>query len=149
VQPMRQLLDSEPDMFRRLERLHTVGWFVCPSIAAARQLSSSGNKVYYYYFTRAREGQKTWIGAHHAAEIMYVFDTGNQIFPSSEIDVSLSQAMGDYWANFMAGGDPNGNGHPAWPIFAPDAGNFMLFGDELATGQNLEPALCSAMTTPY
>jgi len=149
VQALRQLLDGEADMYRRIERLHTAGWFICPSIAAARQLASSGYKVYYYYFTRAREGQKTWIGAHHAAEIMYVFDTGNHIFPSTEIDIDLSRAMGDYWANFMAAGDPNGEDHPAWPVFQPDSGKFIVFGDEISTGQDLDSAMCSVMTMPY
>ena len=146
---LRSSLDTEGDMYRRIEHLHTLGWFMCPSIAAARQLAGSGHKVYYYYFTREREGQKTWIGAHHAAEIMYVFDTGNHIFPSNEIDVSLSQAMGDYWANFMAMGDPNGEGHPHWPVFEPDTGFYMTLGDELLPGQNLEPALCGVMKPPY
>ena len=146
---LRSSLDTEGDMYRRIEHLHTLGWFMCPSIAAARQLAGSGHKVYYYYFTREREGQKTWIGAHHAAEIMYVFDTGNHIFPSSEIDVSLSQAMGDYWANFMATGDPNGEDHPHWPVFEPDPGYYMTLGDELLPGQNLESASCGVMKTPY
>lgn len=146
---LRKLLDTEGDLFRRVERLHTVGWFTCPSQAAARQLASSGHDVYYYYFTRVREGQQTWIGAHHAAEIMYVFDTGNHIFPSNQIDVELSQVMGDYWANFIAKGDPNGNDHPSWPVFKPGAGAYMILGDELSTGENLESAICGALTIPY
>ena len=146
---LRSRLDTEADMYRRIERLHTLGWFMCPSIAAARQLSRSGHKVYYYYFTREREGQETWIGAHHAAEIMYVFDTGNHIFPSNETDVALSLAMGDYWANFIALGDPNGDGHPRWPLFEPDSGNYMTLGDDLSPGQNLESAACGFMKIPY
>jgi len=142
---LRKSLETEGDLFRRIERLHTVGWFLCPSIAAARQLATSGHEVYYYYFTRAREGQQTWIGAHHAAEIAYVFDTGNHIFPSDAIDVALSQAMGDYWANFIAKGDPNGNGHAPWPVFEPDSGTYMNLGDELLVGEDLESAVCAAM----
>lgn len=149
TQSLKKLFDSEGDMHKRIERLHTVGWFICPSIAAARRLANSGHQVYYYYFTRARDGQETWVGAHHAAEIMYVFDTGNLIFPSTEIDMMLSQAMGDYWANFIRRGDPNGKGHPQWPVFEPDSGRYMIFGDELSTGQNLEPASCELMKSPY
>jgi len=149
AQSLRIALDADDDMFRRVERLHTAGWFICPSQAAAKQLSRSGHRVFYYYFTRVREGQRTWIGAHHAAEIMYAFDTGNHIFPSNEIDIELSQAMGDYWANFMANGDPNGNDHPAWPVFEPDSPAYMTLGDELLVGKNLESAVCDAVTTPY
>ncbi len=146
---LRSMLDSEGDLYRRIERLHTLGWFMCPSIAAAKQLAGSGHKVYYYYFTREREGQNTWIGAHHAAEIMYVFDTGNHIFPSNDIDVALSQAMGDYWANFMAKGDPNGDGYPRWPVFESDSRFYMTLGDDLSPDQNLESASCGFMKIPY
>ena len=146
---LRGLLDTEGDMFRRIERLHTLGWFLCPSQAASRQLTRSGHEVYYYYFTRARQGQQTWIGAHHAAEIMYVFDTGNHVFPSNEIDIALTRAMGGYWANFIAGGDPNGNGHPRWPVFELETGTYMNFGDELVVGENLESMVCGALPGAY
>ncbi|MCW8926942.1 MAG: carboxylesterase family protein, partial [Xanthomonadales bacterium] len=146
---IRQMLDTETDLFRRVERLHTLGWFICPSIAAARQLAASGHRVYYYHFSRVREGQKTWIGAHHAAEIMYVFDTGNHVLPSNAIDLTLTRAMGDYWANFMAKGDPNGQGQARWPVFDPKTGAYMNLGNELSTGENLESMVCANMKIPY
>jgi para-nitrobenzyl esterase len=149
AQALGELLGAETDLFRRMEHLSTVGYFLCPSNAAARQLARSGHDVYYYYFTRVREGQQQWMGAHHAAELAYVFDTGNHILPSNGIDITLGQVMGDYWANFMASGDPNGKGLVQWPVFKPDTGQYMNLGDEFLVGENLESELCGVMPNAY
>jgi para-nitrobenzyl esterase len=143
------LLSTETDLFRRMERLSSTGYFLCPSNAAARKLARSGHDVYFYYFTRVREGQQQWMGAHHAAELPYIFDTGNRVFPSNATDIALTEAMGDYWANFMASGDPNGKGLAQWPVFKPDTGQYMNLGDEFLVGENLESELCGVMPNAY
>jgi para-nitrobenzyl esterase len=57
--------------------------------------------------------------------------------------------MGDYWANFMASGDPNGKGLVQWPVFKPDTGQYMNLGDEFLVGENLESELCGVMPNDY
>jgi para-nitrobenzyl esterase len=148
-QKLREILKTEPDRFRSMERLSTAGHFLCRSNVAARQLVGSGHNVYYYYFTHVRDGQKQWMGAHHAAEMPYVFDTGNQVLPSNEWDSFLTEAMGDYWANFVRAGNPNGKGHVQWPLFKPDAGQYLKIGDEIVTGESLESAVCAAIPIAY
>lgn len=39
--------------------------------------------------------------------------------------------LSSYWANFVRSGDPNGEGLPGWPAFAPDSATTMELGDEM------------------
>jgi para-nitrobenzyl esterase len=40
--------------------------------------------------------------------------------------------MSSYWVNFVATGDPNGKGLPAWPAFDSRANQTMEIGDRIA-----------------
>jgi para-nitrobenzyl esterase len=81
--------------------------------------SKKGKKGYSYFFTRVplQKGQPQANGATHTAEISYVFNHAysNGALEWNDVDRKLADQMSTYWANFMAKGDPNGGGLPAWP----------------------------------
>ena len=44
-------------------------------------------------------------------------------------DVTISNAMMDYWIAFARNGDPNSAGLPAWKTYNPAADNHLEFND--------------------
>ena len=97
---------------------------------------TGGSPVYRYSFDRkipVEPGTKVDgvpataedIGARHAGEIEYVFGALDSL-PRvlwQDADRRLSDLMMTYWASFARGGDPNGPGRPAWPVYtgAPES----------------------------
>jgi para-nitrobenzyl esterase len=60
------------------------------------------------------------LGARHAGEIQYVFQTLKSIdAPWTADDFKVSDAMSSYWANFVKTGSPDGAGLPQWPVYEP------------------------------
>lgn len=84
--------------------------------------SSLQNRVpaYTYFFSRVPPSEKQTVGAFHAAEIPFVFDSHEEILGLSDDDAALTSVMADYWASFAADGNPNGPGLPEWPLHAGD-----------------------------
>ncbi|MFO7696861.1 MAG: carboxylesterase family protein [Anaerolineae bacterium] len=56
-------------------------------------------------------------GAVHSAEIEYALGNlaTNKVYAWTPEDCALSEQMQQYWASFVANGDPNGPGLPEWP----------------------------------
>jgi para-nitrobenzyl esterase len=77
--------------------------------AAARQ------KTFRYQFSRGtKKGFLQLLGAHHGVEVAFVFQ---RPFGTDQEEKSISHAMGRYWLNFAASGDPNGTDLPTWPSY--------------------------------
>ena len=87
--------------------------------------------VYTYFWTHRPTGDPA--GAHHASEILFVFNNLNlKDQPWTDEDRKIADTMSSYWANFIANGDPNGPGLPAWPKFNPGSVTVMELGDDFA-----------------
>lgn len=71
--------------------------------------------------------------AWHSSELWYTFASLREnvppVRPWTEVDFKLADQMSSYWANFIATGNPNGEGLPFWPESRENYG-WMYFGEE-------------------
>ena len=125
-------------------------YFAGPVRAHARDQAAVA-PVWMYHFTRVPP--TPWgeaLGAHHAAELVYVFGTlttndepGERPLGLSplgdftEVDTGLSETMRAYWIRFAAAGDPNGPGLPAWPAWEPASDRYLELGVNVSAGDGL------------
>jgi len=85
------------------------------------QAATGGSSVYRYEFDDAMPAKKgPSPGAYHSAEIEFVFGAlASKDLPWRAEDHALSDQISTYWSNFAKKGDPNGQGVPEWPAYAP------------------------------
>lgn len=92
---------------------------------AAKANAAAGAPSYAYYFSRVPPSEKQTLGAFHAAEIPFVFDSSEPILGLSDDDEALTELMVTAWANFAKTGNPNGGNLPNWPEY--NGHNWMHF----------------------
>ena len=95
---------------------------------AARLHAAGGHRVFRYYFTAKPASKNQTIGAFHAAEIFYVFDTAFPLVPVADDSHLTTRDMGDRWFAFAATGVPDSPGREQWPAYDPGAPQQMVFG---------------------
>ena len=100
---------------------------------AARANALVGAPSYLYHFSRTPPSKTQTLGAFHAAEIPFVFDSSEKILGLSEDDKSLTATMMSAWTNFAKTGNPNGSNVPDWPEY--DGRNWVHFSGN--TGRDL------------
>lgn len=127
------------------DRWQTDWYFACPSRFIADRMSRSGDDAYVYLFSRTVQapGGET-LGAYHAAEIPYVWDTLEKEtwVARQPWDHELAQMMSAAWVRFAATGNPNGGTLPAWPVFRGGEERFLEFGDTVRTGSGVRKSYC-------
>ena len=90
--------------------------------------------VYVYLFshrTPGRDEETMW--AWHSGEMWYTFASLRDIPEQrdwEEWDYTLADTMSSMWANFIATGDPNGEGLPTWEPSTGDQLAYMEFGND-------------------
>ncbi|WP_017460499.1 carboxylesterase/lipase family protein [Dyella ginsengisoli] len=98
------------------------------------QRAHSAAPVYFYYYAHPRPakrdpqaGEQSDSGAVHSGEIEYALGNldGNHVYAWTPADRAVSRTMQDYFANFIAHGDPNGAGLPRWPAVAASHGGLL------------------------
>ena len=99
--------------------------------------TAQGEPSYLYHFTRIPPSKSQTIGAFHAAEIFFVFDSHSPLSGLSKEDEALTEAMGLYWTNFAKTGNPNGVGLQAWPIYDAKTDLWMTFNPSIEAKPNI------------
>ena len=118
------------------DRFMTDTWFLRGTRRMLLGMDEVSSPAFQYFFTRVNPENPAW-GAHHAAELGYVFNTlRGENYDAT--DDRLADLMIDYWVQFARSGDPNGGGRPAWPEFDGDKQAYLELGDEVKTGAELE-----------
>ena len=84
---------------------------------AAQANIALGMPTYLYHFSRTPPSKKQTLGAFHAAEIPFVFDSSEPVLGLSDDDKALTDIMVSAWTNFAKTGNPNGKDVPNWPKF--------------------------------
>ena len=122
--------------------------FTCPARAYASSMSKVKSPAYFYQFSRVPPGAKAF-GAFHAMDINYVFTNFRPILSPlkpdvyfADIDRALGQSIMDYWTNFAANGDPNGEGLTTWPVYNAGTRQYLDFGDTIQVKSGLNNDVC-------
>jgi para-nitrobenzyl esterase len=128
-----------------MDRKATASDYLCPSQMVAAERNATGADAWMYFFSRVRQDKGgSELGAYHGAEIPYVFGMHDSYMTTTKQDDELSTLMQQYWVNFAATGNPNGEGLPEWPMHQPLDTTVMEFGDGVQTIPALEPERCIA-----
>jgi len=93
----------------------------CPVSGLADTFVGLAPTFRYEFNDPAAPGGRAGInmGAYHGAELQYLFDMARLPGPQTDAQRRLSEQMMRYWTNFVATGDPNGEGLPHWPRYDP------------------------------
>jgi len=102
---------------------------------ATREHAAAGHPVYRYHFRAVPPSKKQTIGAFHAAEIWYVFDTKFPLVPVADDAHLLAREMGDRWFAFAATGVPDAPGREPWPAYDPGDPHHIVFDRPNSTVQ--------------
>lgn len=127
--------------FKRYKRpadaaLHAKGDMTlgCKTFEAAEAGARAGQPTYYYRFDYDESRFPDMLGAAHAFELPFIFNSLDR--PYFDLLYSdkqerkaqpLVHAMGSYWANFAATGDPNGEDLLYWPPYEIPERKRMIF----------------------
>lgn len=80
--------------------------------------SHCGNPVRTYFWTHRAPTPNGERRAFHGAEITYAFDNLEMLDrPWNDEDRRIASMISSCWANYIASGNPNGEGLPEWPEY--------------------------------
>ena len=124
---------SDAEAMAAANRWQTDWYYIGPSRFIADRMVRAGGRVYLYLFSRSIHvpgGEK--LGAYHAIEIPYVWDTlaAQTWVPRQPYDQELADIVSSAWVRFAATGDPNGGGMATWPPYTSANEEYLEFGDD-------------------
>ena len=121
----------------------TDSWFLQPSRRMLQGMRHVKSAAYQYMFARSSKSYPK-LGAPHAVELAYVFDTLNEKTASTE-DRQLAQTMNRCWAQFARTGNPNAAGLPTWPTYTMEQRQYLVLDHEITQGTRLRDKVCDVL----
>jgi para-nitrobenzyl esterase len=104
--------------------------FVSETRWTARAHAAAGHPTHRYQFSRGtKRGFLAGLGSHHGAEIAFLFQ--RPALRDNAAEMGISHSMGQYWIQFAATGNPNGQGLPSWPAYRTDSEEMIDFADDI------------------
>lgn len=111
-----------------------------PMQSWAMAVERMNQPAYMYYFTHEPLGPE--LGAFHAAEITYAFDTVELMREEvTPVDKALAKTMSEYWLNFAKTGNPNGKGLSKWQPYQFEDRHYMNFNGKAKPEKDLLPGV--------
>lgn len=103
-----------------------------PARFTAKEFTQAGLPAYIYMFSYVPEALKERLpmGAPHASELPYVFNTLQTRWGVNEItgtDKEMARLMNTYWANFAKTGNPNGESLSMWSVYTLEDSHIIEF----------------------
>jgi para-nitrobenzyl esterase len=131
---------SPPDHAAAYRAASRDRWIAALWCWAAHRAKEARAPVYAYHFEHAPPGpDAARFGAFHTADVPYWMGT-LAAAPQrgfSNIDRQVSDLASGYWMNFLARGNPNGEGLPHWPQLHPELPTMLRIGPQPSAGEML------------
>jgi para-nitrobenzyl esterase len=112
-----------------------------------RKQTERGQAGFLYLFDHGYPAaEKAQLHAFHASELPYVFGTAARTpplwpkVPLTRVETELSDAMLDYWTNFIRSAEPSASGHARWPAYGSTRA-YMTFASEPSVATHLMPGM--------
>ena len=146
-----KLINSDPlyageTKAKQLDLLISAYNFVCPSLKLAQSVAGLGGKSWVYYFSKVRPGSlAAKMGAYHGAELPYVFNTHDDWLPTEDDDRLLTEAIIDYWVQFIRHGDPNVDSQKYWPQYSSADSSIQNLNIPLKSEAHVSQKLCDIL----
>ncbi|HEX2466275.1 MAG TPA: carboxylesterase/lipase family protein [Thermoanaerobaculia bacterium] len=141
---------SDQELSTTLNRYLTDTWFLRATRGMLLGAARAGAPTYQYHFTLRSRAVPAW-GAHHAAELGFVFNNpagfgGATPVPEwNEAERRLADAMIGYWVQFATTGDPNRDGLPVWPKFDAGTESYLELGETIRAADRLCAGRCEQL----
>ena len=121
----------------------TDSWFLQPSRRMLQGMRQVKSPAYQYLFARSSKSYP-YLGAPHAVELAYVFDTVNRE-TASKADRKLAETMNRCWAQFAKTGNPNAAGFPEWPTYTMESREYLVLDHEMRRDARLRDKACDVL----
>lgn len=113
-------------------------WFAYSHKKWSDYVADQGKPVYFYCFGKDNNSLR----ANHAGEMPYAYgNLWRHDWLYTDEDYALSETMQQYWVNFVATGNPNGEGLPQWQPYAENRDVVLSLNTEVAMQDDMYGAL--------
>ncbi|KAF1945094.1 alpha/beta-hydrolase [Clathrospora elynae] len=125
--------------FKRIAAIMGDAFYHATRLSDARAYSKYSPTYIYRFNTLPWQSNNTtaraYKGVAHFTEVAFVFANPNFYGPWPEYK-ALSDEMSAQWINFVAGGNPNAEGLPSWPVYNASANGLDLVIQAKGRGYN-------------